>query len=45
LVAAVKTHMRALVHAFEMDALPPQEKRRRFVAVAFGTGLVSDRDL
>jgi pSer/pThr/pTyr-binding forkhead associated (FHA) protein len=44
-VAAVKTHMRALFHAFEIDDLPPQEKRRRLVALAFATGLVSDRDL
>ena len=44
-VAAVKTHMRALFHAFGMDDLPQQEKRRRLVALAFATGLVSDRDL
>jgi pSer/pThr/pTyr-binding forkhead associated (FHA) protein len=44
-VAAVKTHLRALFHAFGIDALPQQEKRRKLVALAFATGLVSDRDL
>jgi pSer/pThr/pTyr-binding forkhead associated (FHA) protein len=44
-VAAVKTHLRALFHAFALDDLPQQEKRRKLVAVAFATGLVTDRDL
>jgi pSer/pThr/pTyr-binding forkhead associated (FHA) protein len=44
-VAAVKTHMRSLFHAFGLDDLPQQEKRRRLVALAFATGLVNDRDL
>jgi pSer/pThr/pTyr-binding forkhead associated (FHA) protein len=44
-VAAVKTHMRALFKAFGIDDLPQQEKRLRVVALAFSTGLVSDRDL
>jgi pSer/pThr/pTyr-binding forkhead associated (FHA) protein len=44
-VPAVKTHLRALFHAFGIDHLPPQEKRRQLVAQAFSTGLVSDRDL
>jgi hypothetical protein len=44
-VAAVKTHLRALFHAFGIEDLPQQEKRRRLVALAFATGLVSDRDL
>lgn len=44
-VAAVKTHLRSLFHAFEIDDLPQQEKRRKLVALAFASGLVSDRDL
>jgi pSer/pThr/pTyr-binding forkhead associated (FHA) protein len=44
-VAAVKTHLRALFRAFEIDDLPQQEKRRQLVALAFATGLVTDRDL
>lgn len=44
-VAAVKTHLHALFRAFEIDDLPQQDKRRRLVALAFSTGLVSDRDL
>jgi hypothetical protein len=44
-VPAVKTHLRALFHAFALDELPQQEKRRRLVTLAFATGLVSDRDL
>jgi hypothetical protein len=44
-VAAVKSHMRALFHAFGLDELPQQEKRRKLVALAFATGIVKDRDL
>lgn len=44
-ISAVKTHLRALFHAFGIDDLPQQEKRRRLVALAFASGLVSDRDL
>jgi len=44
-VAAVKTHLRALFKAFGIDELPQQEKRLRLVALAFSSGLVSDRDL
>jgi hypothetical protein len=44
-VAAVKTHLRALFEAFGIGDLPQQEKRRRLVARAFATGLVSERDL
>ena len=44
-VAAVKTHLRAICRAFEIDDLPQQEKRRKLVAVAFATGLVRDQDL
>jgi predicted component of type VI protein secretion system len=44
-VAAVKSHLRALFHAFDIDELPQQEKRRKLVALAFATGLVTDRDL
>jgi predicted component of type VI protein secretion system len=44
-VAAVKTHLRGLFHAFGIDDLPQQEKRRQLVALAFATGIVSDRDL
>jgi hypothetical protein len=44
-VAAVKSHLRVLFHAFDIDTLPQQEKRRKLVALAFATGLVSERDL
>jgi len=44
-VAAVKTHLRALFEAFEIGALPQQEKRHRLVALAFSSGIVSERDL
>lgn len=44
-VAAVKTHLRALFHAFDIEDLPQQEKRHRLVALAFASGLVTDRDL
>jgi len=44
-VGTVKTHMRALFLRFEIDDLPQLEKRRRLVALAFATGLVSERDL
>jgi pSer/pThr/pTyr-binding forkhead associated (FHA) protein len=44
-VAAVKTHLRALFRVFGIDDLQQQEKRRKLVALAFASGLVSDRDL
>jgi hypothetical protein len=44
-VAAVKTHLRALFHAFEIEDLPQQEKRHRLVALALSGGLVTERDL
>ncbi len=44
-VGTVKTHMRALFTRFGIDALPQLEKRRRLVALAFATGLVTERDL
>ena len=44
-VGTVKTHMRALFTRFGIDELPQLEKRRRLVALAFATGLVSERDL
>lgn len=44
-VAAVKTHLRALFRAFELDDLPQSEKRRRLVAAALSSGLVQDKDL
>jgi len=44
-VAAVKTHLRGLFHAFDIEALPQQEKRQRLVALALSSGLVTDRDL
>jgi hypothetical protein len=44
-VAAVKTHLRALFHAFDIEDLPQQEKRHRLVELAFASGLVSERDL
>jgi hypothetical protein len=44
-VAAVKTHLRALFHAFGIDELAQQEKRRQLVALAFTTGVVKAREL
>lgn len=44
-VAAVKTHLRTLFHVFGIQDLPQQDKRRKLVALAFATGVVSDRDL
>ena len=44
-VAAVKTQLRLLFHGFEIEDLPQQEKRRRLVALAFLSGLVTERDL
>jgi hypothetical protein len=44
-VAAVKTHLRSLFAAFAIEDLPQQEKRHRLVALAFASGLVTDRDL
>jgi hypothetical protein len=43
-VAAVKTHLRGLFHAFDIEHLPQQEKRHRLVALAMASGLVGDRD-
>jgi FHA domain-containing protein len=44
-VAAVKTHLRSLFRTFDIEDLPQQEKRHRLVALAFASGLVTDRDL
>jgi pSer/pThr/pTyr-binding forkhead associated (FHA) protein len=44
-VAAVKTHLRALFKTFGLDDLPQQAKRLQLVALAFSTGVVTDRDL
>jgi len=44
-VAAVKSHLRALTHAFGIDELPQQEKRRKLVSMALQLGVVRDRDL
>ena len=39
------THHHGLFHAFSIDDLAQQEKRRQLVALAFATGLVQVRDL
>jgi pSer/pThr/pTyr-binding forkhead associated (FHA) protein len=44
-IDAVKSHMRALFHAFGVGHLPQNQKRARLVERAFSTGIVSDRDL
>jgi hypothetical protein len=44
-VAAGKTHLHALFRVFGIDELPQQENRRKLVALAFASGLLSDRDL
>jgi len=42
---AVKSHMRALFHAFGVGHLPQNQKRTRLAERAFSTGVVSERDL
>ena len=44
-VAAIKTHLRGLFHAFGIEDLPQQEKRQRLVSLALASGLVTGRDL
>jgi hypothetical protein len=44
-IDAVKSHMRALFHAFGVGHLPQNQKRARLVERAFSTGVVSDKDL
>lgn len=44
-VAAVKTHLRALFHAFGLEDLAQQEKRRQLVALAFAAGAVNEHEL
>jgi hypothetical protein len=44
-VAAVKTHLRGLFHAFGIEDLPQQEKRQRLVTLALASGLVTERDM
>jgi hypothetical protein len=44
-VAAVKSHLRGLAHAFGIDDLPQQEKRQRLVAMALQLGVVRENDL
>ena len=44
-VESVRTHMRALFATFEIDELPPHEKRGRLVEEAFVCGAVRDSDL
>jgi pSer/pThr/pTyr-binding forkhead associated (FHA) protein len=43
-VPAVKTHLRTLFAKFGIEDLPQQEKRQRLVAMAFASGLISERD-
>jgi pSer/pThr/pTyr-binding forkhead associated (FHA) protein len=44
-IDAVKSHLRALFHAFGVGHLPQNQKRARLVERAFRTGVVSERDL
>ena len=37
----VKSHMHALFHAFELDEVPPQQKRARLAAAALERGVVT----
>jgi hypothetical protein len=41
----VKSHMHALFHAFDLDAVPPQQKRARLAATALERGVVTLPDL
>ena len=44
-VAAVKTHLRALFHRFEIQELPQNEKRTALVRQAFESGMITANDL
>ena len=44
-IDAVKSHMRALFHAFGVGHLPQNQKRARLVERAFSAGVVSEKDL
>lgn len=44
-VDAVKTHLKALFHKFEVESLPQNQKRAQLVDLAFRTGAVTVRDL
>jgi hypothetical protein len=44
-VAAIKTHLRSLFHAFGIEDLPQQQKRQRLVTLALASGVVTERDL
>jgi hypothetical protein len=41
----VKSHLHALFHAFELDDVPPQQKRARLAAAALERGVVTLTDL
>ena len=41
----VKSHLHALFHAFELDDVPPQQKRVRLAAGALERGVVTLPDL
>ncbi|HUR84395.1 MAG TPA: FHA domain-containing protein [Solirubrobacteraceae bacterium] len=43
-VDAIKTHLKALFHAFGLDAVPNSQKRAALVERAIGIGLVTARD-
>lgn len=44
-VDAVKMHLRALFHSFELSELPQNQKRARLAECALELGLISQRDL
>lgn len=44
-IAAIKTHIRGLFTALEVEDLPQNRKRARLAQVAFQRGLISERDL
>jgi hypothetical protein len=41
----VKSHLHALFHAFDLDDVPPQQKRARLAATALEQGVVTLVDL
>lgn len=43
-IDSIKTHMRALFEAFELDAVPQSQKRATLVERALRLGLVTERD-
>jgi hypothetical protein len=44
-VDSIKTHTKALFEVFELDAVPPGQKRATLVERALRLGIVTERDV